>query len=191
MSIPILTTVYPGGTPNFANAVFYVSNATPVQPSQRVTVAQYPAGNPAFSRAVQVSSEYVFVKRGAAAFAIPLVDLCGIAAGMVPALSYSPLIVLQPSALTITHGGGNYAIFNTSANSESAVTYGWAVNNGASWVTNISNTSNNGAGKYSLVSPTSLKITPTSNSPSSYLVLCSVVNATGTTNTAQVTLTVL
>jgi hypothetical protein len=189
MSIPILTTTDPGSTSNL-NVKFFVSTATPTMPSQRVTVAQYPASNPSFSRAVQVSSEYVFIKRGTASFAISLADLAGIAIGQVPALSYSPLITTQPLDAAVVAGGSNNAQFNVAANSETTLTYQWSANNGSSLLSNISNTSNNCGGIYSLVNATTFKVTPASNVPNSYSIYCTAYNATGNTATEIVTLTV-
>lgn len=187
----LLTTNSAYGPSNTGGITFYSNSVTLTQPSQQKTIGQAAIGNAGFYRNWQLTDNFLLTKRGTTTVAIPLADLASIVIGQAPGLSYSPLIVLQPQALSIVAGLGNYATFNTAANSESALTYGWAVNNGVSWVTNVSNRSNNGANQYSLVSPTSLKITPASNSPSKYLVLCSVVNATGTTNTSQATLTVL
>lgn len=190
MSIPILTTVYPGGTTTNYNVVFYTSNATPVHEAQRTTVGQYPTSNPNFSRAVQLTPEFLYVKRGSTTLGIPIEDLAGLAFGDQPTLSYSPLITLQPVSLSVKAGGGNTANFFVSANSESTLTYAWAANNGVGMLYNISNTSNNANGTYSLTNSTTLKITPISNTVNSYIILCVVSNATGNTNTGQVTLTV-
>jgi hypothetical protein len=188
-TFPILTTVNPGNASNVI-VTFYVSNASQVQPAQQVTVQQSPASNPSFNRNGQLSTEYLFIKRGTGVFAFPLADLAGIAASQVPALSYSPLITLQPASLSVVSGNGNYSNFTTAANSESTLSYAWAANNGSGWVTSISNTVNNGGGWYSLTNATTLKITPASNSPNSISVLCIVGNATGNTNTDTAILSV-
>jgi hypothetical protein len=190
MSIPILTTVDNSANTGNVSVLFYKMNATPMQPSQRVTVAQIPASNPAFSRAVQVSSEYVFVKRGTSSFAISLDDLCGIAIGQVPTLSYTPLETLQPKNATVIAGGSNHANFTVLANSETDLTYQWSANNGAAWYSNISNTSNNSGGAYKVYGNTTLAITPASNSPNHYSIVCRIYNAAGNTNSTAVTLTV-
>lgn len=190
MSIQVLTTVNPGGWTNGSNITFYSTVVTPSLPAQRVTVAQYPATNPNFTRAVQLTGEYVFFKRGSTTVGIPLTDLGAMAVTEAPSLSYSPLITLQPESTSVVAGGGNTANFTTTANSESTLAYQWAVNNGSGYVTNISNTSNNGGGQYAVIAGTLLQITPTSNTPNSYLVLCRIYNATGDTNTSAATLTV-
>jgi hypothetical protein len=191
MAIPILTTVDPGNGANTCNVTFYVSTATQSRPAQQVTIAQYPTSNPAFARAVQVSDEFLFVKRGTGVVAFPISDLCGIGVSQVPAVSYSPLITLQPVSQSVTANNAAFKSFNVAANSETTLTYAWAANNGTGWVTSISNTSNNAGGVYSLISATSLKVKPVTNSPNSVSIVCTVYNSTGNTNTSQVTLTVL
>ena len=185
MTIPILTTVDPGGGANSVQITFYESNAVPASPLQRVTIGQYPDSNPSFARSIQVTDKHLFIKRGAYQFAIPLSDLGSIGAAQVPGLSYSPLITLQPAALSIKAGGGNSANFTVAANSESAMTFGWNVNNGSGWVANVSN-----GGIYLLPAPETLRITPTGNSPSNYEVYCRVYNATGNMASDTVALTV-
>jgi hypothetical protein len=190
MSIPILTTTdNPANTGN-VSIKFYQMTATPTQPSQQITVGNYPASNPVFERHCQISSEYVFIKRGTSSFAISLDDLCGIAVGQVPALSYSPLITLDLEPASVIAGGTNHANFVMAANSETALTYAWSANNGGGWFSNISNTSNNSGGAYTVYGNTTLKITPTSNVPNHYHIMCQVFNAAGNTNSAEVILTV-
>lgn len=190
MATVVLTTTDPGGANN-TNVKFYIttSNFANSLPSQRVTVLKCPASNPAFNRSCQLTEDYVFIKRGTNTFAIPVADIAAIGVEQLPALSYSPLITVQPVSAAIVAGGGNNATFTVSANSESSLTYEWAANNG-SWITNISNESNNSNGVFSLTNATTLVATPTSNSPNSYSILCHVINSTGNANTTTVTLTV-
>jgi hypothetical protein len=192
MATIVLTTTDPGGggSANNTNVKFYIttSNFSGAVPAQRVTVLQCPASNTAFNRSCQLSSEYVFIKRGTSTFAIPVVDLAGIAVTQIPALSYSPLITVQPVSASVS--AGNTANFNVSANSESTLSYEWAANNGTAWVTNISNTTNNCNGVFSLISSSILSATPATNVPNSFSLLCHVINATGNINTRTVTLTV-
>lgn len=74
----------------------YESTGNVSSPTQQVTVGQFPALNPTFSRGVQVSDEYVFVKRGTYSVGIALTDLVSLAVNIEPNLSYVPYIITQP-----------------------------------------------------------------------------------------------
>jgi len=185
----ILTTTDPGNVSN-TNVTFYISSGTPTQPSQRVTVPQYAVGNAGFTRAVQLSSEYVFIKRGTSSVAIPIADLANIAVGQDANLSYSPLITVQPlatSANSAANAPDNTASFNVSANSESTLNYAWMQNAAGSW-SELSNGSTNNS--TILVESNVLNIATTTNEQNGFGYLCIVQNSTGNTNTNEVTLTV-
>jgi len=190
MATTILTTTDTVGNTGNSNVKFYIISGTPTAPAQRVTVAQYPASNAGFSRACQLTSDYVFIKRGTSSFAIPISDLANIAAEQVPALSYSPLVTLQPVATECNSAASppdNYANFTMLANSESTLSYFWMQNAAGVW-TMISNGVDNGA-NYIVEGP-NLSVQPTDNTQNGFGVLCIANNATGNTNTSEVTLTV-
>ena len=176
--------------PNNTVVTFYVNEVTPGVPMQRITVGRQAVGNPNWIRANQLTDEHLLMKRGLTVLAIPLSDLEAIALPYAPGLSYSPNITVQPVPASVVAGGGNSANFTVSANSETDLTYSWAVDNGAGWLTGISNTTNNGGGIYTVTENSTLTITPSSNSPNSYSVVCTLENASGNANTTEVTLTV-
>lgn len=184
MSTTFLST---SGNGTNVNVTFFITTGTPNSPAQQVTIGQYPASNPGFSRAVQLSNEYVYIKRGSGAVAIPVADLCGIAAAQVPALSYSPLFTLQPANTSVVSqpNGTNHAYMNVAANSESNLTYVWKSWNGTAWSANITT-----GGIYNVANSQSLNISPTDNSPNGWQFVCTAFNASGNTNSTTVTLTV-
>lgn len=184
MAIQILTTVNPGGSPNITNVTFYESSVTPNQPSQRVTIAQFPATNPSFSRSIQISEDYLFIKRGTYNFAIPLTDLAGIAVAEVPGLSYAPFITGEPDDANCVANTSN-ASFVVTANSESTLSYAWRENNGSAWSANLTT-----AGIYDVTVAGRLVVTPTTNAQDGYGYLCILYNSAGSTNSREAILTV-
>ena len=92
------TTISPiYGVPLFPTTV------TPSLPTRLVTVGQFPAANPNFSRALQISDEYVFVKRGTAAVAFSLADMINLALTDETSLTWTPPVILtQPSNAACT-----------------------------------------------------------------------------------------
>lgn len=113
------TKVYPIlGVPLFAATV------TPGLPTRQVTVGQFPAANPNFSRALQLSDEFLFVKRSTAAVAFSLADIINQALTAEQALTWTPPVVLtQPAAVTVAHTV--QATISASIGSEYALTYAW------------------------------------------------------------------
>jgi hypothetical protein len=187
MAVTLLST---SGSGNNVAVTFFISTVVPTQPAQQVTLGQSPASNPAFIRACQLTSEYLFIKRGLGAVAISLADLGAIAAAQVPALSYSPLITVQPVDATAHYSysnAGNTASFNVSANSESTLTYAWREYTGGAWSANITNGTAHNA-TY-VVSSNVLSVHPTTNEINGAGYVCIVYNSTGSTNSAQATLT--
>lgn len=77
----------------------YPATVTPTLPTKQVTVGQFPAANPNWSRQIQLSDQYLFIKRGSYGVAIPLNDLVNIALTEEVNLTWTPPIILtQPSA---------------------------------------------------------------------------------------------
>lgn len=114
------TTVSPIlGVPLFAATV------TPSMPTRQVTVGQFPAANPNFSRAIQISDEYVFVKRGTYGVALSLGDLINMAMTTEVNLTWTPPVMLtQPDAIT-TVAAAAQASIEVEAGSEYDITYAW------------------------------------------------------------------
>ena len=77
----------------------FPTTVTPTTPTRQITIGQFPAANPNFSRAIQLSDQYLFVKRGTYGVAIPLGDLVNLALTDEANLTWTPPVVLsQPSA---------------------------------------------------------------------------------------------
>lgn len=192
MSIPILSTVNNATNNGNVTITFYKLTATPTQPAQQTTITEFPATNPSWARGIQITSEYVMVKRGTGSFAIPISDLVGIAVDQVPALSYPPFIIVQPLATSCNSAASNStntAQFNVTANSESTLTYAWREYNGSAWSSNITNGTSHNA-TYT-VSSNVLTIHPTTNETNGFGYVSIIYNSSGSTNSSQVTLTVL
>ena len=167
----------------------YQSTGTPTQPTQQVTVGQFPALNPTFSRAVQLSNEFVFVKRGTYTVGISLTDLVSIAATIEPNLSYVPYIITQPANASCVHSS-TAATFTLTKDSELAVTYLWqySTNGGSSWSTASGTVS---GCVFTNGTTATLTCTPTTTGLTGAKIRCQVTNSLGTTNTdGNATLTI-
>lgn len=191
MAITLLSTTNNVNNTGNVAVTLYTYTVTPTQPTQQVTVGEYPDSNPTFSRAFQISSEFVFVKRGSNGVAILLSDLAGIASGQVPSLSYSPYITTQLAAASVYSNslGTNNASFVVAANSESTLTYAWKQWNGSAWSDNITNSSTDNANY--VVFGASMNVAPKDNTLNGYKYICTLYNASGSTNTINATITVL
>jgi hypothetical protein len=114
------TAIYP-----ILGVPLYAATVTPSMPTRNVTIGQFPANNPNFSRALQISDEYVFVKRGSYGVAISLADMINIALTEETNLTWTPPVVLtQPSSASCVHSS-TAATFTVSAGSEYDLTYSW------------------------------------------------------------------
>ena len=119
----------PNGTAVFlANVAdapnLYAGNVTPSLPSRQITIGQFPDNNPNWSRQIQVSDEYLFVKRGAYGVAIPLNDLVSLALTQEANLTWTPpVIITDPVDVSVT--AGNVAALNCLGGSEYNMNYGW------------------------------------------------------------------
>lgn len=76
----------------------HAATVTPTLPARQITIGQFPASNPNFSRQIQISDQYVFVKRGTAAVAISLPDLVNLALTQETGLTWTPPVVLTQVA---------------------------------------------------------------------------------------------
>jgi hypothetical protein len=119
---------------------FYAATVTPSTPARQVTVGQFPASNPNWSRQIQVSDEYIFVKRGALGVAISLSDIVNLIIDQEPGLTWTPPIVLtQPSAKTVAHTVQTSVV--TVIGSEYDLTYAWMLSSdGTNWSNAITTT---------------------------------------------------
>lgn len=77
--------------------VVYPSTFTPTQPTKQVSIGEFPAGNPNWSRLHQISNEAHYVKNGTAQVAMPLADFTNLALAVQVGLTWTPPIILtQP-----------------------------------------------------------------------------------------------
>lgn len=125
MSIPIITTTNPGGSPTTIMPTFYVSTVTPALQPNQTTVANFPTANPKWSRGVQASNQYITIRRGTSSCAFAVTDLVALAVVQVPGLSWPPIVSTQPANQiaingvnatgTITNDGSNVSNGDTVA----------------------------------------------------------------------------
>ena len=116
----------------------YPTTVTPSIPLRQITIGQYTTANPNWVRNIQVSDQYVFVKKSTtAAVAITLADLVNIAMTTDVGLTWTPPVVTtQPSSTSCTRGGASVNIAAVTG-SEYTQTYQWQYSlNNSSW-TNI------------------------------------------------------
>lgn len=98
MSIPLLTTQNPGGSPTTVAVTFYVSTVEPHPPAQ-LTAVLNTTDNPKFSRNVQTSNELIMIKRGIYTMAFKVADLAALAVAQVSGLTFAPFISTQPASV--------------------------------------------------------------------------------------------
>ena len=113
----------------------FPATVTPTTPTKLVTVGQFPAYNPNFSRAIQISDQYVFVKRGTYAVAFSLTDIVNLALTGEVNLTWTPPVQLTaPSNAACVHSS-TAATFTIVAGSEYTVTYQWqySTDGGTTW----------------------------------------------------------
>lgn len=149
---------------------FYAATVTPSLPARQVTVGQFPTANPNFSRQIQVSDEFVFVKRGTYAVAISLADLVNIALTQEVNLTWSPPAILtQLTSVTATNtvaATGTLTSDNTNVTDGDTVTIGSKVYTFKTTLT-----------------PTEGEVLRGASADASLLNLIRAINHTGTPNT--------
>ena len=110
---------------------FYAATVTPSLPARQVTIGQYPTANPNWSRIIQVSDEFIFVKRGEYAVAISLADLVNIALIKEIHLTWTPPVVLTQLTSKTAEGTvaatGTITSDNTNVSDADTVTIGSTV----------------------------------------------------------------
>lgn len=124
MSIPILTTVNPGGSPTTVTPTFYVSTATPTIPANQTTVSNFPSKNKRWSRAVSASNDLITIRRGKTSVAFPVADLVALAVAQAPGLTWTPPVInTQPVNTSVAHTV--QATLSVVAGSEYSLSYAW------------------------------------------------------------------
>jgi hypothetical protein len=183
-----MNTNYFTTTPNGAAIPinFYINTALNTIPANQTTIGQFPPDNPNWSRAVQLNSQYVFVKRGANGIAFLVEDLVKIAVSQVPALSWPPIYSTQPTNQSCVHNSTSATFTIVDGPSESPVTaHQWQYQVAGMWHNITSSTPINGC-VYSGYDTTSLVCTPTTIGQNGVYHRCTATNLSGTsaTNTA-------
>lgn len=72
----------------------YASTFTPTQPTRQVSIGQFPANNPNWSRVVQASNEALYGKRGTAAVALNIADFLNLCLAQETGLTWTPPVIL-------------------------------------------------------------------------------------------------
>ena len=104
--------------------LLHAATVTPTLPARQVTVGQYTSANLNWSRQIQLSDEYVFVKRSTYAVAISLADIVNMALTQELNFTWTPPVILtQPVATSVAAAA--QATLTTNAGSEYTVTYTW------------------------------------------------------------------
>lgn len=102
-----------------------VSDETFTLPARQVTVAEYPSGNPNFSRAHRISDAAFFVLRaGSNTVALLLTAMSKIAVALETSLTFAPFINTQPVAASTSFAKGTITSNNTTPNDGDTVTIG-------------------------------------------------------------------
>src|ERR1039458_2359985 len=113
----------PNGNPITLPPVF-AHEVAPTLPARQVTIGQFPAANPNWSRQIQLSDEYLFIKRGKACVAISVPDLINLAFTLEQGLTWTPPVILaQPQSMKCK--AGDAATFAVEAGSEHELIYQW------------------------------------------------------------------
>lgn len=170
---------------------FYNANVTPNLPARTVTVGQFPALNPNWYRAIQVSDEYVFVKHGSNSVAISLSDLVNIALVADVGLTWTPPVVLADPVNSAINAGDDITI-SANIGSEVSINYRWLMSaNGSNW-SNAANVANTLAFVFPAQFTTnSLDITAVTNAANNYQFKLKATDAFGgVVNTNPAVLTV-
>ena len=156
------------------------------QPVKQITIENPATGNPSFSRAVQINTQYVLFKYGIYSVGFALSDLAILAVAYEPNLTYPPLITTQPINATCVHAS-TAATFTVAAASELAKTYLWQYYDGAAWQT----ASGTVAGcVYTGGTTVTLTCTPTTTGQTGKQHRCIVTNALSSTTSSVAVLTI-
>jgi len=153
----------------------FPATVTPSLPTRLVTVGQFPANNPNFSRQLQISDEYVFVKRSSYGVAISLSDIVNIALTEEVNLTWTPPVILTDLSNESCVHSSTSATFTVVAGSEYVMTYSWYESaNGITWGSALTTT-----GIYNVSTPGSLVVTPTDTTKNGYYYKCIITDDAG------------
>ena len=164
-----------------------VSDTTPAQPAQQVTIGEFPSGNANWSRGHRITSAALQCLRGSTFVGMALEGWAKIAYTLENALTYVPKINTQPEADSCVQSS-TAATFTVDASSEITATYLWQYStDNETWLTATGTV----AGcAYSGGTTATLTCTPTSAGADGYYHRCQITNALGTTNSESAILTI-
>jgi len=165
------------------------ASATHSNPSQRVTVGEYPSGNKNWSRGHRLTDAVLTCIRTGVGVAMYLTSWSKVAMAFENTLSYIPKINTQPAAAACV-ASSTAATFNvTDTSSELAATYQWqySVDGSTGW-TNCTGTINGCA--YTNGTTATLTCTPTTTGQNGKYHRCQITNAIGTSTTDSAILTI-
>lgn len=137
--------------------------------------------NPNYLRSFQINNGYLVLTKGSAIAGIPLSSIAPLLVALAPALTWPPIISIQPVSATVIAPAT--AAFSMASTSEIAQTFQWQLLTGSTWG-DLAN-----AGVYSGVTTTILAISD-STSLNGNQYRCVATNGSGSTNTNAGTLTV-
>lgn len=164
-------------------------NFTASAPIQRTFTIN--ASNPAYLRNSVLSQDCITFTYYTSSVVIPLTNLYGVVAGVVPQLTYAPIILTQPTgSQTVVHPTSSF--FFISASAETSITYQWfsqSFSQSLVSTTNYYTLSNGGPYTGSTTAALTHSFTSTTDSSSSYL--CVASNIRGSTTSSISTLYVL
>ena len=164
-----------------------VSDLTFTNPTQQVTVGEFPTDNASWSRAIRLSNQALFCIRTATPKVAFLISAwTKLAVAIENTLTWTPKITTQPANAAAVHDSTS-ATFTVVAVSELTKTYQWQVssNAGASY-SNLTD-----AGIYSGTATATLTVTPVTNiAQNGYYYRCVITNGAGSTNSTAGILTV-
>lgn len=102
----------------------FPAQVVPQMPARQVSIGYTNVANPKWSRMLQVSDEYLFVKRGKVAVAIPLHEVINLAMTQEVDLTWTPPIVHTEPA-SVQAAAGQSVTLEFIVTSEYDVTYQW------------------------------------------------------------------
>lgn len=107
---------------------------TPSQPTQQVTIGHTSSLNMKWARNIQISNEFVFVKRyGCPAVGIHVDDLVALVVSAEPALSWPPAFTKFPQSVSVKFGESSTLAVEVAAG-ELPITYQWqSSTDGKTW----------------------------------------------------------
>jgi len=165
-----------------------IADTTYTQPSVRVTVNEFQAGNTAWSRNIRITNQGVFcLRNGSSSVALTLASFGTIGRTVEPSLTWAPKITTQPSADDCVQSS-TAATFTVVASSEPAMTYLWQYStDDETWIA-ASGTINGCV--YTNGTTATLTCTPTTTGQTGKYHRCVVTNAAGSTNSDSAILTI-